>query len=158
MDFYVAQPRKEVQVANRLTMAMIQSILTLNSQGWSERRSARELRVNREAVSRYVRTAAAEAPGDSSKPANAPLLGSGESGVGNGTTESIGRASHSAFSMRSSRFWQHPCGSNSVAHCRGSFGNRPNHFPLWHFSGSFVRFRQTYPSRLDMIRPNSWEA
>ncbi len=68
-------------MANRLKMAMIQSILTLHSQGWSERRIARELRVNRETVSRYVRTAAAEAQGDSLKPANAPISGPGSAEV-----------------------------------------------------------------------------
>jgi hypothetical protein len=51
MDFQRHKPRKEVQMANRLKMARVQSIL---SQGWSRRRIARELSVDRETVSRYV--------------------------------------------------------------------------------------------------------
>jgi transposase len=81
MDFYAALPRKEVQVANRLKMAMIQSILTLHAQGWTERRIARELQVNRETVSRYVRVAATESPGDKPKPANAPISGPGSAEI-----------------------------------------------------------------------------
>ena len=41
-------------MANRLKMAKVQSILSLHSQGWSRRRIARELCVDRETVSRYV--------------------------------------------------------------------------------------------------------
>lgn len=63
-------------MANRLKMATVQSILTLHERGWSQRRIAIELDVNRETVSRYVELArqanrlAAEAI---SKPANAPI-------------------------------------------------------------------------------------
>ena len=41
-------------MANRLKMATVQSILTLHERGWSGRRIARELDVDRETVSRYV--------------------------------------------------------------------------------------------------------
>ena len=41
-------------MANRLKMARVQSILSLHAQGWSRRRIARELCVDRETVSRYV--------------------------------------------------------------------------------------------------------
>ncbi len=94
-------------MANRLKMAMIQSILTLHLQGWSARRIARELQVNRETVSRYVRAGAdgnskpAKAPisgpgSAESKPAKAPILAPGESEAGEGASGSIGRASHAA--------------------------------------------------------------
>jgi transposase len=70
-------------MANQLKMATIQSILSLHEKHWSYRRIARELGVDRETVSRYVRQAAQSAPaepygiraeGESSspKPANAP--------------------------------------------------------------------------------------
>jgi len=52
-------------MANRLKMAKITSILTLHEQGWSARRIARELAVDRETVRRYIR-------GPDSKPAIAP--------------------------------------------------------------------------------------
>ena len=56
-------------MANRLKMAIVQSILSLHAQGWSARRIAKALEVHRDTVSRYVRTAALAAP----KPANAPI-------------------------------------------------------------------------------------
>lgn len=55
-------------MANQLKMALVQSILTLHSHGWSARRIARELGIHRETVGRYVGLSI-----DSSKPAsNAP--------------------------------------------------------------------------------------
>ena len=57
-------------MANRLKMAIVQSILSLHAQGWSARRIAKALEVHRDTVSRYVRAAASAAP----KPANAPIL------------------------------------------------------------------------------------
>jgi transposase len=71
-------------MANLLKMAMIETIVRLHRQGWSNRRIARELGVDRDAVSRQIRQAlvnpkAAKAPtgseelADSSKAAKAPL-------------------------------------------------------------------------------------
>jgi transposase len=45
-------------MANQLKMATIDAILTLHSQGWSQRAIARRLGVHRETVSRHVRLAA----------------------------------------------------------------------------------------------------
>jgi transposase len=59
-------------MANVLKMAKVQSILSLHAQGWPQRRIARELGVNRETVSKYLRQQWRGA-----KPANAPT-GSGE--------------------------------------------------------------------------------
>ena len=42
-------------MANRLTMAKIQAILSLHEQGWRNREIARELDVDRESVAKYVR-------------------------------------------------------------------------------------------------------
>lgn len=69
-------------MANRLKMAMVQSILLLHTQGWSGRRIARELGVDRETVSRYVQLeqhspAVCVLDGGISKPANAPILAPG---------------------------------------------------------------------------------
>jgi transposase len=47
-------------VANRLKMALIDTILTLRGQGWSQRRIARELQIDRETVARHLE--ASEAP------------------------------------------------------------------------------------------------
>jgi transposase len=73
-------------MANCLKVARVHAILTLHQRGWSNRRIARELGLDRGTVNRYVREAkegpnAANAPSGSatdmgSKPANAPL-GSG---------------------------------------------------------------------------------
>jgi transposase len=71
-------------MANHLKMALVESILTLHQRGWSQRRIARELGVDRQTVARQLRQAgvlanAANAPLGSaaaeldSKPANAPL-------------------------------------------------------------------------------------
>ena len=51
-------------MANQLKVAKVLSIKALHEQGWSQRRIARELGINRETVSRYLR--------DNSKPAKAP--------------------------------------------------------------------------------------
>ena len=61
-------------MANQLKMATVQFILSLHAQGWSGRRIARELGVNRETVSRYV---------CGSKPANAPIGRAGKSALSN---------------------------------------------------------------------------
>ena len=56
-----------MNVANRLKMAINETIITLWQRGWSQRRIADELCIDRETVSRYVGLAEAE-----SKPAKAP--------------------------------------------------------------------------------------
>jgi len=57
-------------MANRLKMAQQKAIQALREKGWSQRRIARELRVNRETVGRYVRLAEQASQGDEdSKPA-----------------------------------------------------------------------------------------
>ena len=66
-------------MANRLKMAMVQTILRLLEQGWSQRRIARELENDRATAARLVLDSkpakatpgSAEAPIDS-KPAKAP--------------------------------------------------------------------------------------
>ena len=60
-------------MSNQLKMAEVQSIVALFLQGWSQRRIARELAVDRETVARHVRLAAA-------KPATAPT-GSDVAGI-----------------------------------------------------------------------------
>ena len=54
-------------MANLLKMAVSESIRTLHRRGWSQRRIADELGINRETVARHLRHA--QSP---SKPANAP--------------------------------------------------------------------------------------
>jgi transposase len=71
-------------MANHLTMALIDTILTLHQRRWSNRRIARELGIDRATVARYLRdqvgpapasplAAGQEAAGTEAKPANAPL-------------------------------------------------------------------------------------
>lgn len=89
-------------MSNHLEMAMIHSILTLHAQGWSARRIARELGINRETVGRHVAgskpatlaanpppgAAAMDAGSEAPKPAtaepNPPLGAAGDSGVAGG--------------------------------------------------------------------------
>ena len=76
-------------MANELKVAKVLSIKALHAQGWSQRRIARELGINRETVARHLRTLSkpAKAPTGSepgvgdSKPAKAPP--GSEPGVGN---------------------------------------------------------------------------
>ena len=70
-------------MANLLKMANIETIYTLHQRGWSQRRIARELGVNRETVARYITQAGTPKPANApigsepievaSKPANAPI-------------------------------------------------------------------------------------
>jgi len=55
-------------MANLLKMAISETIRTLHLRGWSQRRIAAELGINRETVARHIRQA--DPP---PKPANAPL-------------------------------------------------------------------------------------
>src|SRR5208283_5265696 len=47
--------REGTTMSNQLTMADIQAVKALLEQGWSQRRIARELGINRETVARYTR-------------------------------------------------------------------------------------------------------
>jgi transposase len=49
-------------MANRLKMALIEAILSLKARGWSNRRIAHELDVDRDTVARHLRANAARAP------------------------------------------------------------------------------------------------
>lgn len=71
-------------MANLLKMAIIDTIFTLKQRGWSQRRIARELDIDRETVARHLRLAqrasnpaiapiGSEAPSDRPNPANAPI-------------------------------------------------------------------------------------
>ena len=68
-------------MANQLTMADIQAILTLHERGWRNRRIARELNIDRETVAKYIRAAACVP-----KPAKAPI---GSAGTREQATERI---------------------------------------------------------------------
>lgn len=59
-------------MANRLEMALVDSILAFHKLGWSQRRIARELNINRETVAHYVKQVR-----DDSKPAKAPIGSAG---------------------------------------------------------------------------------
>jgi IS30 family transposase len=68
-------------MANQLKMAMVNAIWTLKQRGWSNRRIARELGIDRETVARYIHLwesdskPATNAPtgSEGAKPANAPI-------------------------------------------------------------------------------------
>jgi len=47
-------------MANQLKMAMVNAILTLQQRGWSQRRIARELGIDRETVARHIHLPGAE--------------------------------------------------------------------------------------------------
>jgi transposase len=70
-------------MANRLTMAKMQAIVSLHKQGWRNREIARELNVDRETVAKYVRAASCDP-----KPAKAPIGSAGTVGQAAGPQES----------------------------------------------------------------------
>src|SRR5215207_7638185 len=98
-------------MANLLKVVMVETIVSLHNRGWSQRRIARELGIDRETVARHLRLAApdsnpAKAPigsepsDDDPKPAKAPI-GSDEgvvnpkpakAPIGSGAAETTGTA------------------------------------------------------------------
>jgi transposase len=79
-------------MSNLLKMAVSETIRTLHRRGWSQRRIADELGINRETVARHLRQTdppskpanappGSEAPDGASKPANAPAGSEGDEGA-----------------------------------------------------------------------------
>jgi transposase len=77
----------------RLKMALIDSIHSLYQQGWSQRRIARELDLNRETVARYLK-----GDPESSKPANAPIGSPSEGELSKPASAPIGSLTESGDS------------------------------------------------------------
>src|ERR1017187_2325779 len=75
-------------MSNRLKVAMIDLVLSLHRKGWSQRRIATELEINRETVARYLKQAR-PAP----KPANAPPGSSGCGVAANASVQATSAAS-----------------------------------------------------------------
>ena len=80
-------------MANLLKMAMIDTIVRLHRQGWSNRRIARELGIDRDAVSRHIRQAranpkAAKAPPGSEEEAESSKAAKAPPGSGDGSDSS----------------------------------------------------------------------
>ena len=81
---------------NLLKVAMIETILSLRQRGWSKRRIARELGIDRETVARHLRLAES-----SSKPANAPLGSDETAGHSNPANAPLGSTGRSDAANRS---------------------------------------------------------
>ena len=88
-------------MSNLLHVAMIETILSLRQRGWSKRRIARELGIDRETVARHLRQLPAPAKpaiapigspdtGAGSKPANAPIGSDGADDVAKPANALIG--------------------------------------------------------------------
>src|SRR5688572_31175807 len=86
---------------NQLKVAMIETIHSLRQRGWSKRRIARELGIDRETVARHLRLAASgsnpanapigsDLPGSDSNPANAPFGSDADSDDSNPANAPIG--------------------------------------------------------------------
>ena len=82
-------------MANVLRMALIESILSLHAQHWSQRRIACELGVDRETVRKYLRERLCRA-----KPANAPT---GSEGSNPATLLAYGKKTATAGKCRGNR-------------------------------------------------------
>ncbi|MCC7208902.1 MAG: IS21 family transposase [Anaerolineae bacterium] len=88
-------------MANQLKMADVQALLALHQRGWSQRRIARELAIDRETVGRHIRLAQAAA-----NPASAPS-GSGDvqAGTDGSNAASAPSGSPGALSTSTSAAW-----------------------------------------------------
>ena len=78
-------------MANLLKMAISETIRTLHRRGWSQRRIAAELGINRETVARHIRQA--DPP---PKPANAPLGSEGDDSEPKPANAPLGSEGHVA--------------------------------------------------------------
>ena len=81
-------------MSNRLKMANVEAVLQLSARGWSFRRIAKELHIDRETVSRYVRWAEAKAasevstgPEASQPDESGPSVGEPSLGISQAATE-----------------------------------------------------------------------
>ena len=107
-------------MANRLKMATVEAILALAARGWSQRRIARELGVNRETVGRYVGLARRRAEGAEGTLAS--------SGGGEGSASATLRPPE----VR---------GTRDVIQQRGSGDTRRNSWLTWGWGGDKARAR-----------------
>jgi transposase len=97
-------PERKAYMSKRLKVATVDSIHLLHAQGWTNRRIARELGINRETVNRYVRRLQADSalllvvgPGENApKPANAPIGNSAALATSDPSIAPIGEDSSSA--------------------------------------------------------------
>jgi len=76
--FCMVRDREARRMANQIKMDNIQTILALHQNGWSNRRIAKKLGLNRDTVDRYVRRARKAGEGSDSKRAKAPPGSEGE--------------------------------------------------------------------------------
>lgn len=97
-------------MANQLKMAKIQAILELHHRGWSQRRIAQELGIDRETVGRYVGLAAGE-----SKPAISPAGNSGSGPEPNPAISPLGCAADLPPGII--EFLNRPRGIGRKSHC-----------------------------------------
>ena len=95
-------------MANALKMALSETILSLRRRGWSRRRIARELGIDRATVRRHLR-AAAQRP----NAANAP--------IGSGPTAVESNAANAPIGSETT-----PAGSNAAKAPPGSEGKKPS--------------------------------
>ena len=120
-------------MANRLEMAMIQALVALFQRGWSQRRIARELGIDRETVARYAQQLrAAEAKpaivhtgSEGADPLLAGLLPPDLAGLGK-TSSVLGRLSECApFRELIRASWTRACPpSASGKTCAASMASR----------------------------------
>jgi transposase len=105
-------------MANQLKMALIDSIFTLHRRGWSQRRIARELGIDRETVAHHLKQGPV-----GSKPANAPIGSELESANSKPANAPIGSELESANSKPANA----PTGSEPSAE---RFEGRPTCAPV----------------------------
>ena len=133
-------------MANRLEMAKIHSIQTLHARGWSQRRIARVLGVDRETVARYIRAAAAARAGGQNQP-NPPagFVGDYDPPAGSGTSHDppIGSAGVARHPPVGSGVDQHPSG-----------GSDGHHDPPWDGCRSDLSTDPSPPASSDQNQPN----
>lgn len=126
-------------MANQLKMADVQAIESLHRLGWSARRIALELGINRETVGRYLHPAAAEGSKPASAPAGSQSPGEGDSKPAKAPTGSDGPMADATGGSTGSKPAKAPTGSEESALASAEVNVPAGRSTAWPWRGVIVQ-------------------